>query len=247
MQPPPPPLPAPSSGPEVAKKPTDPNLKLLTTLLEAASMIVQTGPVVIGRNVNSNNSNNRGDNEDRVLGETALGLFAMAFALTEAGEDSQGAIELLRTMAAIYKAPSLKMPAAASSCLIKAGELCLLGRKAEGSEHSRAIWDILQALLLAMEKGDFVRMQQSIRLLKQIQPGTPLGSFQDVGAIVEVAEAVLTQDNDFLHCDAPSAVEHLLLLVNETTDGQESDLLMCRYSSPAASSSMLEKLQHLIK
>jgi hypothetical protein len=244
MQPPPPPAPVPSSsGPEVAKKPTDPNLKLLTALLEAASMIVQTGPVLNGGNVNSNN---RGDNEDRILGETALGLFAMAFALTEASEDTQDAIDVLRTMAVIYKAPSLKIPAAASSCLIKAGELCL-GRKAEGSEHSRAIWDILQALLLAMETGDFVRMQQSIHLLKQIHARTPLGSFQDIGSIVQVAEAVLAQDNDFLHCDAPSAVEHLLLLVNETTSGQESDLLMCRYSSPAVSSSMLEKLQRLIK
>ena len=215
-------------------------------------MIIQTGAIVHGGKSN----NKRGGNEDRVLGETALGLLSMAFSLSKASKDIPGTIGLLRTMAVIYKSPTFRMPSAASSCMIRASELFCNHTvpSSEGdadlaTKHPRAIWDLLQGLLLATEAGDFVRMQQSIRLLRRVSERTQLGSFHDVEAIVEVAEAVLAQDNDFLHCDAAFAIEHLLLLVSETNDSlaEESNLLMCRYSSPLASTAMLEKLQQLIK
>ncbi|GJJ72669.1 hypothetical protein EMPS_05027 [Entomortierella parvispora] len=245
MQPPPPP----ATGPEVAKKAADPNLKLLTVLLECSSMIIQTGAIV----QDGKSNNKRDGSEDRALGETSLGLLSMALALAEASEDIPGTIDLLRTMAAIFKSPTFRMPSSASSCLIKAAELCfnpLSSSKAADADlavkHPHTAWDLLQALLFATEAGDFVRMRHSIRLLRRISGP---GCFQDVDAIVQVAQAVLAQDNDFLHCDSAFALEHLLLLVKETGDtlAEESSLLMCRYSSPLASVNMLEKLQQLIK
>lgn len=216
-------------------------------------MVLQTGAIIHdGKAINK-----RSGNEDRIMGETALGLLSMAFSLTEAINDTPGAIDLLRTMALIFKSPTIRMPSAAASCLIRAGEISgdhtlttTEGKADHATENPRAVWDLLQGLLLAAEAGDFVRMRQSIQLLRTISRATPqTRSFQDVDAIVEVAEAVLAQDNDFLHSVAVSSVDHLLLIVNESGNSlaDESDLLMCRYSSPLASAAMLEKLQQLIK
>ncbi|KAG0056834.1 hypothetical protein BGZ83_003128 [Gryganskiella cystojenkinii] len=242
-----PPTPAGSELP--AKKPADPNLKLLTILLEAASLIAQPGSMI--NNNNNNNNNNKG--EDRVLAETALGLLALALNLAEASEDRQGVIDIFRTIAVIYKSSSIKVPSGAASSLIRAGELGLdqavMGAGTIVVDQERhqlcVVWDVFQALLLSIETGDFVRIQQSIRLLRRVHE-IVAPSFQDVEAVIEIAQAVLAQDNDFLHCDAAFSIEHLLLLVGET-ENQDKELLLCRYSTPTLSTIMLERLQQLIK
>ncbi|KAF9109933.1 hypothetical protein BGX27_006988 [Mortierella sp. AM989] len=236
--------PAPSTLESLAaKKPTDPNLKLLNILLESASMLVQKNAL------SSSKSNQRAvATENRIQGETALVLLAMGAALTDASGDKAGVLVILRSMAVIYR--HLKMSFSAAACLIYASEFALMeeglrDNTTNGNSSQSIIWDLFQALLLAMETGDFVRMQTAIRILDSCDETI---KYQDVQTVVEIANAVISQDNDYLYNGASCALEHLLLLIQENIDkgSLEIDLLLCQYSTPAASVETLSRIHRLV-
>ncbi|KAG0267170.1 hypothetical protein BG011_008463 [Mortierella polycephala] len=220
------------------KKPSDPNLKLITILLESSSMLSQSTSGTISTKTK----------EGRALAETSLALLAMAFALTTASEDPQliSTPDILRKMALIYN-KGLGSTYATAACLILAGEIILMPKNAVVNEKQeqgdRVVWDLFQALLLAMESGDFVRMQRAIHLLGSCDTSPLL----DVQTIVEIAKAVISQDNDFLRNNAAYALEHLLLLVQETdVESVGAMILLCRHNTTAASQAMLHRVQHLV-
>ncbi|KAF9187834.1 hypothetical protein BGZ51_001007 [Haplosporangium sp. Z 767] len=220
------------------KKPSDPNLKLITILLESASMLSQSTSGTISTKTK----------EGRALAETCLALLAMAFALTTASKDPQliSAPDILRKMALIYN-KGLSSTYEAAACLILAGEIILMPKRAVMNEKQeqgdRVVWDLFQALLLAMESGDFVRMQRAIHLLSSCD----ISSLQDVQTIIEIARAVISQDNDFLRNNAAYALEHLLLLVQEVDAESAGEIiLLCRYNTTTASQAMLHRVQHLV-
>ena len=173
------------------KKPTDPNLKLLTILLESAHMLTaaqscgtsaKTSATTIGAITK----------EARLQGETSLVLFAMAAALSEVDASHSGVVSdnnkivsvvgILRSMSKVYK--RLGMSFSAAACLLHAGELTLqqdahlFDRSRDDSQVVLLLWDLFQALLLAMETGDFVRMQSAARLLNLCHPAITV--YQDV-------------------------------------------------------------------
>lgn len=161
---PPPPVPTqPSAAEAPVKKPTDPNLKLLTVLKESASMLSQTSSGV--HSIGSKESTI----DDRFLGESTLTLFALVVALSEASGDSKGAIDALRSMAVIYH-KGLRLTYSAAACLIRSAEMVFSTNSLDGQEKEQqgeeGTWDLFQALLLAMETGDFVRMQKAIGMLE---------------------------------------------------------------------------------
>ncbi|KAF8952815.1 hypothetical protein BGZ46_003365 [Entomortierella lignicola] len=214
------------------RKPVDPNLKLFTILFESASMLAQRC------NMSSFKSTQKTlATEDKIQGETALKCYALAAVLSSASGDNLGTLKILRRMAIVYK--HLRMSFFASACLIYAGELVLAEESPreytdnDNDVHS-PVWDLFQALLLAMETGDFVRMQTATRLLNNC---CEMEVYQDVETVVKVANAVITQDNDYLYNGASYALEHLILLVQEARNDQESKvkLLLCFHSTPAAS------------
>ncbi|KAK3830238.1 MAG: hypothetical protein JOS17DRAFT_747340 [Linnemannia elongata] len=171
---PPPPVPTqPSAAESPAKKPADPNLKLLTILKESASMLSQTSSGV------HSSASKDSTIDDRFLGETALTLFALVVALSEASRDSAGAIDALRSMAVIYH-KGLRLTYSAAACLIRSAEIVFstnsLGRQEKEQKEEEGTWDLFQALLLAMETGDFVRMQRTIGMLESCD----ILTFQDV-------------------------------------------------------------------
>ncbi|KAF9106820.1 hypothetical protein BGX29_008382 [Mortierella sp. GBA35] len=211
-----------------AKKPADPNLKLLTVLKESASMLSQT----------SSGISSATSIDEHVLGETAVTLFAMAAALYEASGDSKGTIDILRKMAVIYN-KGLRLTYSAAACLIRSAEIA---SSAPDGQVEEGIWDLFQALLLAMETGDFVRMQQAIVMLE----GRDILAFQDVQTIMEVAQAVISQDNDYLRNTATNSLEYLLLLLQEQGDAAKSELLICRQTSVDVSMAALERMQRLV-
>ncbi|KAG0201530.1 hypothetical protein BGX28_005674 [Mortierella sp. GBA30] len=241
------PTPSPSSSSTtnsespVPKKAADPNLKLLTILLESASMLSQMSPKSSAARTVSKS--------DRVLAEIAVVLFALTMTLTGASEEDDHVrrskeTELLRNMATVYNR-GLGMNFAAASCLIQAGDIGLTDLKPETTteqDRERISWDLFQALLLAMETGDFVRMQHAIRLLSYCDTS----SYHDVQTILGLASAVISQDNDFLHNNAAYALEHLLLLVQEPYGAGKTDMLLYRFSNPTASIAALHRVQQLV-
>ncbi|KAG9066384.1 hypothetical protein KI688_001610 [Linnemannia hyalina] len=237
---PPPPVPTqPSTAEAPAKKPADPNLKLLTILKESASMLSQTSSGV-------HSSASKGSTiDDRFVGETALTLFALVVALSEASGDSTGTIDALRSMAVIYH-KGLRLTYSAAACLIRSAEMVFstnsLGREEKEQQVEEGAWDLFQALLLAMETGDFVRMQRAISMLESCD----IPTFQDVKTVIEVAQAVMSQDNDFLRNTAPNSLEYLLLLLQEQKEAAKSELLICRRTSLDASMTALERVQRLV-
>ncbi|KAG0375792.1 hypothetical protein BGX24_008658 [Mortierella sp. AD032] len=242
---PPPPLTAQEANPTAvpAKKPADPNLKLLTILNETASMLTQISSP--SRAIPANNSSTALD--DRVLSETALTLFAMAAALFEAGDDTQGTVDALRSMAKLYQSSGLRLTYSAAACLIRSAEIVSSSSPSlsdeQDKEHiEKVTWDLFQALLLAMETGDFVRMQKAIGMLQD----RDIVSYQDVQTVIEVAQAVMSQDNDFLRNTATNSLNYLLLLLQEQGIAAKSELLMCRQISLDASMAALERVQRLI-
>ncbi|KAF8933160.1 hypothetical protein BGZ47_011006 [Haplosporangium gracile] len=171
-----PPLPAPAQTNAIeapAKKPADPNLKLLTVLKESASMLSQTSSGVIS------SASKDSTIDGRVLGETTLTLFAMVAALSEASEDSTGTIDALRSMAMIYH-KGLRLSYSTAACLIHSAEMLFStsssGEQDKEQQGEEVTWDLFQALLLAMETGDFVRMQKAIIMLESCD----ILTFQDV-------------------------------------------------------------------
>ncbi|KAH7042407.1 hypothetical protein BKA57DRAFT_471950 [Linnemannia elongata] len=237
---PPPPVPTqPSAAEAPVKKPTDPNLKLLTVLKESASMLSQTSSGV--HSIGSKESTI----DDRFLGESTLTLFALVVALSEASEDSTGAIDALRNMAVIYH-KGLRLSYSAAACLIRSAEMVFstnsLDRQEKEQQGEEGTWDLFQALLLAMETGDFVRMQKAIGMLETCD----IMTLQDVKTVIEVAQAVMSQDNDFLRNTAPNRLEYLLLLLQEQKETAKSELLICRRTSIDASMTALERVQRLV-
>ncbi|KAG0272235.1 hypothetical protein BGZ95_012022 [Linnemannia exigua] len=248
MAPPPPPPTAQEANPIAApaKKPADPNLKLLTILNETASMLTQNSSSSLSSRVTSANKDST-TIDDRVLSETALTLFAMAVALFEAGEDTQGTVDALRSMAKLYQSGGLRLTYSAAACLIRSAEIVSssspLSFDEQDKEHiEKGTWDLFQALLLAMETGDFVRMQKAISMLQD----RDIVSFQDVQTVIEVARAVMSQDNDFLRNTATNSLDYLLLLLQEQGVAAKSELLICRQISLDASMTALERVQRLI-
>ncbi|KAF9431421.1 hypothetical protein BGZ76_000326 [Entomortierella beljakovae] len=237
--------PAPISEPPVAgKKPADPNLKLLTILSECASLVAQENSTP-----SSKQPQKLAMKEKRESGEMALVYLALAAVLTEASGDKPGMAVILRKMAVIYK--QLKMKHLASSCLIYAGEIVLSVR--ESDQDNVAVnckrdqdleWDLFQALLLAMETGDFVRMRIAIGLLSDCCNTT---KYQDVETIITVANAVITQDNDYLYNGASCALDHLLLLVqHKREESIENDLLLSLYTTMTTSVETLSRVRQLV-
>ncbi|KAF9541316.1 hypothetical protein EC957_003218 [Mortierella hygrophila] len=171
---PPPPVPTqPSTAEAPAKKPADPNLKLLTILKESASMMSQTSSGI------HSSASKDSTIDDRFLGETALTLFAWVVALSEASGDSAGTIDALRSMAVIYH-KGLWLTYSAAACLIRSAEMVFstnsLDRQEKEQQGEEGAWDLFQALLLAMETGDFVRMERAIGMLESCD----IPTFQDV-------------------------------------------------------------------
>ncbi|KAI8360510.1 hypothetical protein B0O80DRAFT_205545 [Mortierella sp. GBAus27b] len=254
-----------TSATAVAKKPADPNLKLLAILLESAHMLPA--------GVTTTTSITK---EDQLRGETSLALFAMAAALTEAEagvpeatRDSNSSndnhrvshvVNILRSMSRVYR--QLVMPFSAAACLIRAGELGLQQQQdrqdlckdlpplpPKDDSAMMLLWDLFQALLLAMETGDFVRMQSAIHLLNRCNPASAF--YQDVQTIIQVAGAVISQDNDYLHNNASYALEHLSLLIQEGNDEAKAQLLLCQprqnnLVSPATGMDTIRKVQQLL-
>ncbi|KAF9995913.1 hypothetical protein BGZ79_010368 [Entomortierella chlamydospora] len=233
-----------ASGDTAAKKPADPNLKLLVIFLESASMLAQKNATVPLKS----SQKTIVSTVDRIQGETALACYAMAAVLTEASGDKAGTAAILRSMAVIYR--HLRMSYFASACLIRASELVLEerghhGDTGDGKDNQNLVWDLFQALLLAMETGDFVRMQTTISLLNSC---CDMAKYQDVQTVAEVANAVISQDNDYLYNGASWALEHLMLLIQENREdgGSRANLLLCRHSTPAASVETLTRVHQLV-
>ncbi|KAG0014925.1 hypothetical protein BGZ80_010147 [Entomortierella chlamydospora] len=178
-----------ASGDTAAKKPADPNLKLLVIFLESASMLAQKNATVPLKS----SQKTIVSTVDRIQGETALACYAMAAVLTEASGDKAGTAAILRTM----------------------------------------------------ETGDFVRMQTTISLLNSC---CDMAKYQDVQTVAEVANAVISQDNDYLYNGASWALEHLMLLIQENREdgGSRANLLLCRHSTPAASVETLTRVHQLV-
>ncbi|KAF9288922.1 hypothetical protein BGZ68_010331 [Mortierella alpina] len=235
------------------KKPSDPNLKLLTVLLESASMLSQSSTLnattANPQTKLSTGARTSTTKEDRYLAEISLVLFAMALALT--GPSEEDSVEIIRTkeagllrqMALVYN-KGLGMSHAAAACLIQAGDTILstAGLDFE-KERERSLWDGFQALLLAMETGDFVRMQSAIGLLDRCG----IALYQDVQTITELASAVISQDNDYLHNNAAHVLEHLMLMVQESTGADApSEMLLCQYNNPSVSMAVLHRIQQLV-
>ncbi|KAG0326161.1 hypothetical protein BG004_003029, partial [Podila humilis] len=184
--------------------------------------------------------------EERTLAEKAVVLEAMAVTLAQAGEEWSIALQSLRNMARIYQ--RLAMKHAASVCLIHASRLyrsrvsqvfTTCGSDAEEDEV-QCLWDMFQALLLALDQGDFVRMQTAMDLLRDYGHN----EYRDVEAIQQLARAVISQDNDFLHNNAALLVEHLLLLAQEP-DASHWLLLARQSASQAECGAMLYRIQKL--
>ncbi|KAF9963055.1 hypothetical protein BGZ65_006209 [Modicella reniformis] len=223
------------------KKPADPNLKLVTILLESAHMLA-VQPCGTGVAPNK---------EARLRGETALTLFAMATALTEAEfghlgavHDSDrmvGVVNVLRSMSKVYK--HLGMTFYSAACLIHAGEWTLEqdcnadNPKDDNAREMLLLWDLFQALLLAMETGDVVRMQRAIQLLNRCHPAALF--YKDVQTIIQIASAVISQDNDYLHYNASCALEHLLLLIQDGDEDAKAQLLLCQLPQQYSASASL--------
>ncbi|KAI1316399.1 hypothetical protein EDD11_010042 [Mortierella claussenii] len=240
-----------------AKKPTDPNLQLVTVLLEAASMLAQH--CTPSSSLLSSSTINK---EERIRAETSLGLLAMAVALTEASKagleatatmvvaepEEKSAIMIMRAMSMIYR--HLRMKYSAAACLLRIGELSLPGGIGPQDTHSNInnddttlLWDLFQALLLSMETGDLVRMQQAIRWLQICNKDDMASSFLDIRTIITIANAVILQDNDVLHNSASNALEHLLLLIQDGDVDTTSQLLICQYTTPRASIEAIQRLR----
>lgn len=64
--------------------------------------------------------------------------------------------------------------------------------------------------------------------------------------MIEVAQAVMSQDNDFLRNTATNSLEYLLLLLQEKNEAAKSELLICRRISVDASMAALERVQRLV-
>ncbi|KAG0328492.1 hypothetical protein BGZ99_005187 [Dissophora globulifera] len=227
------------------KKPTDPNLKFLTILLESASMLSQH------HGQRSSTSTSKLTTDDRIRGEASIALYAMSAALTgvssglgDSDSQSDSALTvtaILRNMATMYK--HLNMLSSAAACLIRAGELELVTSKMR-SDHQQGqlMWDLFQALLLAIDTADLVRMQRVIGLLEQCG----VNNYLDVQTVVEVAQAVLYQDNDYLTHSAAYAIEHLLLLLHEGDADSKAHLLIYQNTTPAASIDTLIRVQQRV-
>jgi len=153
------------------KKP-DPNLKLLTVLVESASLLAQVTPTT-GYLWESSGTGLAID--DRTHAEVAIVQYALAASLAQASLDWATMLMALRRMARVYQRLGIKYAAAA--CLFHAGQIF----RAHGDEVNRTIqedglWDLLQALMLALETADFVRMQAVLELLEKCDHG----EFRDI-------------------------------------------------------------------
>ncbi|KAF9935197.1 hypothetical protein FBU30_006282 [Linnemannia zychae] len=221
------------------KKPTDPNLKLLTVLRESASMLTQTSSTRISSTTSKDSTT-----DNRILAETAITLFALAAALSEASEDILGTVNALRNMAKVYQ-QGLGTCYSAAACLIRSAEIVFSSQNKEqitNEQIENATWDVFQALLFAMDTGDFVRMKRAIALLG----GQDILTFQDVQIITEVAQAVISQDNDYLSNTASNNLCYLILLLREQGAAAKSELLICRQISLDASIAALERVKRLV-
>lgn len=167
----------------VTKKQTDPNLKLLTILLESAHMLAAAEPCRISTKTTAR-AGAIDKKQSQLRGETALGLFAMAAALTRIEVGVAGVVDILRNMSKVYE--HLGMTFSAAACLIHVGEVTLLQdiqtnhhqSKDDDTQEILLLWDLFHALVFAMETGDFVRMQNAVRLLNRCHPAVSV--YQDV-------------------------------------------------------------------
>lgn len=64
--------------------------------------------------------------------------------------------------------------------------------------------------------------------------------------MIEVAQAVISQDNDFLRNTAANSLEYLLLLLQEQNEAARSELLICRWTTVDASMAALERVKRLV-
>ncbi|KAF9425946.1 hypothetical protein BGZ94_007086 [Podila epigama] len=179
------------------KGPTDPNLKLFTVLMESATFLSQ------GKDTTKNKDHDylwaskpvtRSTEpwlDFQTHAETSIVLWALAFNLAEASLEWATALMTLRNMARVYQRLGIRYAAAA--CLLRAAEIYQAQlrrhktKKADdnnenendndiASDASDTLWDLMQALLLAMDTADFVRMQLVLDLLDTFEHGT----YQDI-------------------------------------------------------------------
>ncbi|KFH72636.1 hypothetical protein MVEG_02925 [Podila verticillata NRRL 6337] len=216
-------------------KKSDPNLKLLTVLVESASLLAQAAPST-GYLWESSGTGLTID--DRTHAEIAIVQNVLAASLAQASLDWATVLMALRRMARVYQ--RLGMKYAAAACLLHAGQTYRAhGDEVNGTIQEDALWDLLQALVLALETADFVRMQAVLGLLEKYDHG----EFRDIQAIMEVSRAVISQDNDFLHNNAALVLNHLSLLAQDSSKDQ---LLLSRRSASSECSARLLRLQKLV-
>jgi hypothetical protein len=69
---------------------------------------------------------------------------------------------------------------------------------------------------------------------------------------VDVAKAVISQDNEYLHNTAASALDHIMLLLLEAAEEGAGELptddllLLSQHCTPSASIETLRKMQRLV-
>ncbi|KAF8924112.1 hypothetical protein BGZ58_002140, partial [Dissophora ornata] len=63
--------------------------------------------------------------------------------------------------------------------------------------------------------------------------------------VVEVARAVISQDNEYLHNNASYALEHLMLMVQDGGEDAKDQLLLCQHVTPIVSIDTLTRVQRL--
>lgn len=148
----------------LAKKP-DPNLKLLTVLVESSSLLAQEPGANAGYLWESSGAGLSIDS--RTHAEFAIVQSALAVSLSQASLDWDVALIALRRMARVYQ--RLGMKYAAAACLLHAGQIFRTHRVEMNGmmQGDECLWDLLQALMLSLETADFVRMQATLDLLEE--------------------------------------------------------------------------------
>ncbi|KAG0087856.1 hypothetical protein BGZ92_006910 [Podila epicladia] len=146
-----------------AKKP-DPNLKLLTVLVESSSLLAQDFGASSGYLWESSGSGL--SIHDRTHAEVAIVQSTMAASLAQASSDWETVLMAMRRMTRMYQ--RLGMKYAAAACLLRAGQIFRThSLDVNGTIQRDGLWDLLQALMLSLETADFVRMQATLDLLEK--------------------------------------------------------------------------------
>ncbi|KAF9157957.1 hypothetical protein DFQ26_008116 [Actinomortierella ambigua] len=232
-----------TSAPAVPKKQPDPNLKLLTVLTEMGSLLAQSSSSTASstppppQRRGGNNSNNTLTSGERSQAEFALVALTMALAIARfdpdqaIGSGATLAPTLMRRRAMIYK--RLGMPHYASQCYSETAPM-------PGCAPSDRAWDEFQAMLLALEADDPIRVQHS---LKRAAASSLLDTYLDAQVLIMMANAIESADDDVLENDVCTHVDHLRLLVQT---GVTDQLLMAKHCPQFEFMGIVDRIHSLL-